>query len=30
MEGEFLIEDKFGVQRAVGGGNFLILGRTST
>jgi formylmethanofuran--tetrahydromethanopterin N-formyltransferase len=26
MEGEFLIEDKFGVQRAIGGGNFLILG----
>jgi formylmethanofuran--tetrahydromethanopterin N-formyltransferase len=28
MEGEFLVEEKFGVQRAVGGGNFLILGRT--
>ncbi len=26
MEGEFLIEDRFGVQRAIGGGNFLILG----
>ncbi len=26
MEGEFLAEDKFGVQRAVGGGNILILG----
>ncbi len=26
MEGEFLIEEKFGVQRAVGGGNILILG----
>jgi formylmethanofuran--tetrahydromethanopterin N-formyltransferase len=26
MEGEFLVEDKFGVQRAVGGGNILILG----
>jgi formylmethanofuran--tetrahydromethanopterin N-formyltransferase len=26
MEGEFLIEDKFCVQRAIGGGNFLILG----
>lgn len=26
MEGEFLIEEKFGMQRAVGGGNFLILG----
>jgi formylmethanofuran--tetrahydromethanopterin N-formyltransferase len=28
MEGEFLVEEKFGVQRAVGGGNFLILGST--
>jgi len=27
MEGEFLVEDKFGVQRAVAGGNILILGR---
>lgn len=27
MEGEFLVEDKFGVQPAVAGGNFLILGR---
>ncbi len=26
MEGEFLIEEKFGVQRGVGGGNILILG----
>ncbi|HTY61059.1 MAG TPA: formylmethanofuran--tetrahydromethanopterin N-formyltransferase [Acidobacteriota bacterium] len=26
MEGEFLVEDRFGLQRAVGGGNFLILG----
>jgi formylmethanofuran--tetrahydromethanopterin N-formyltransferase len=26
MEGEFLVEDNFGIQRAVGGGNFLILG----
>jgi formylmethanofuran--tetrahydromethanopterin N-formyltransferase len=26
MEGEFLVEDKFGVQRAVAGGNILILG----
>jgi formylmethanofuran--tetrahydromethanopterin N-formyltransferase len=26
MEGEFLVEDKFGVQSAIGGGNFLILG----
>jgi formylmethanofuran--tetrahydromethanopterin N-formyltransferase len=27
MEGEFLVEDRFGVQRAVAGGNILILGR---
>jgi formylmethanofuran--tetrahydromethanopterin N-formyltransferase len=27
MEGEFLIEEKFGMQRSVGGGNFLILGK---
>jgi formylmethanofuran--tetrahydromethanopterin N-formyltransferase len=26
MEGEFLIEDKFGMQRSVGGGNLLVLG----
>ena len=26
MEGEFLVEDKFGVRQAVAGGNFLILG----
>jgi formylmethanofuran--tetrahydromethanopterin N-formyltransferase len=26
MDGEFLCEDAFGVQRAVAGGNFLILG----
>ncbi len=26
MEGEFLIEEKFGIQRSVGGGNFLVLG----
>src|SRR6476660_9603426 len=26
MEGEFLIEEKFGVQKGIGGGNFLILG----
>lgn len=25
MEGEFLVEDKFGLQKAIGGGNFLIL-----
>ena len=28
MEGEFLVEDAFGVQPGVAGGNFLILGRT--
>ncbi|HSW38547.1 MAG TPA: formylmethanofuran--tetrahydromethanopterin N-formyltransferase [Acidobacteriota bacterium] len=28
MEGEFLVEEKFGIRRAVGGGNFLILGET--
>jgi len=28
MEGEFLIEEKFGAKRAVAGGNFLILGAT--
>ena len=26
-DGEFLIEEKFGVQKAIGGGNFLILAR---
>lgn len=26
MEGEFLVEEKFGIQPAVGGGNILILG----
>ena len=25
MEGEFLVEETFGVQKAIGGGNFLIL-----
>jgi formylmethanofuran--tetrahydromethanopterin N-formyltransferase len=29
MEGEFLIEESFGIQKAIGGGNFLILGDTS-
>ena len=29
MDGEFLIEEKFGMQRAVGGGNFLILGENA-
>ncbi|KKM08942.1 formylmethanofuran--tetrahydromethanopterin formyltransferase [Clostridiales bacterium PH28_bin88] len=28
MEGEFLLEDSFGVQKAVGGGNLLILAET--
>jgi formylmethanofuran--tetrahydromethanopterin N-formyltransferase len=26
MDGEFVVEDRFGVQRAVGGGNLLLLG----
>jgi len=26
MEGEFLVEERFGIQSSVGGGNFLILG----
>jgi len=29
MEGEFLIQEKFGMIKAVGGGNFLILARTA-
>jgi len=28
MEGEFLVQEAFGVQRAIGGGNFLILAKT--
>lgn len=28
MDGEFVVEDRFGVQRGVGGGNFLILATT--
>jgi len=28
MEGEFLIEESFGIRKSVGGGNFLILGAT--
>lgn len=28
MEGEFLVEDSFGVKKAVGGGNILILAKT--
>jgi formylmethanofuran--tetrahydromethanopterin N-formyltransferase len=27
MEGEFLVQEDFGIQKAIGGGNFLILGR---
>ena len=27
MEGEFLVQEQFGVQRSIGGGNFLILGK---
>ncbi|HDQ92552.1 MAG TPA: formylmethanofuran--tetrahydromethanopterin N-formyltransferase, partial [Synergistetes bacterium] len=27
MEGEFLVSDSFGIQKAVGGGNFLIAGK---
>ena len=27
MEGEFVVEESFGVQPAVGGGNFLVLGK---
>jgi formylmethanofuran--tetrahydromethanopterin N-formyltransferase len=29
MEGEFLVQEAFGVQKAIGGGNFLILAETS-
>jgi formylmethanofuran--tetrahydromethanopterin N-formyltransferase len=29
MEGEFLVEDKFGLQKGIGGGNFLILAATA-
>jgi formylmethanofuran--tetrahydromethanopterin N-formyltransferase len=29
MEGEFLVEESIGAQKAIGGGNFLILGETS-
>lgn len=28
MEGEFLVEDRFGIQKGVAGGNFLIMGRS--
>lgn len=30
MEGEFLIDDKFGIQPAIGGGNLIILGSTKS
>jgi len=29
MEGEFLVEEKFGLQKGIGGGNFLILGSSA-
>lgn len=29
MEGEFLIEEKFGAKKAVAGGNFLLMGETA-
>ncbi len=29
MEGEFLVQEKFGMAKAVGGGNFLILARSA-
>jgi formylmethanofuran--tetrahydromethanopterin N-formyltransferase len=29
MEGEFLVQEKFGMLKGVGGGNFLILGETA-
>jgi formylmethanofuran--tetrahydromethanopterin N-formyltransferase len=29
MEGEFLVQERFGMQKGVGGGNFLILGATA-
>jgi formylmethanofuran--tetrahydromethanopterin N-formyltransferase len=29
MEGEFVVDETFNIQKAVGGGNFLILGRTT-
>jgi formylmethanofuran--tetrahydromethanopterin N-formyltransferase len=29
MDGEFLVEESFGIKKAVGGGNFLILGQDS-
>ena len=29
MDGEFLVDDRFGVRKAVAGGNFLIMGQTA-
>jgi formylmethanofuran--tetrahydromethanopterin N-formyltransferase len=29
MDGEFLVQEKFGMQKGVGGGNFLILARSA-
>ena len=29
MEGEFLVQEKFGMQKAIGGGNFLILAESA-
>lgn len=29
MEGEFLVEERFGIQKGVGGGNLIILGETA-
>lgn len=29
MDGEFLVEDRFAIQRSVGGGNFLVLAETA-
>ena len=29
MEGEFLVQEKFGMVKGVGGGNFLILARSA-
>jgi len=29
MEGEFLVQEKFGIQKGMGGGNFLILARSA-
>jgi formylmethanofuran--tetrahydromethanopterin N-formyltransferase len=30
MEGEFLVQEAFGIQKAIGGGNFLILAKEQT